>query len=423
MIKIAIYLGPLAGKMIDARKVENGNPGVGGTQYCMLELAHYLNQQMKYKVSILANREYLLESGIDYVKTSGDDVLCETVQNIQSDILILGQFRNSKLEQDIAQLPCKVIIWSHNYLYADFCNFIKNTDSVKANVFVGKQQYDRYIDHDVIKKSTYIYNMFLDNSQCVLRENDSKTVVYMGALVEGKGFAELCSIWPDILREVPDAQLLVMGSGSLYGNAKMGSYGLASQDYEDKFIKYIIDENRKLIPSVHFLGVVGDGKTEIFRKASVGVVNPSGRTETFGMGVVEMAEAKLPVVTIGKNGYFDTVEHNVTGLLGKNLTDIRNCIVLLLKDASLNAKLGSNAKHSLFAYHPQTIGSMWEDLLLQVYEGHYIPNYLGASKPLYNNNKWVRVFLRFIRMNLHLKFIPALIDLESFYVKMRQAKK
>ena len=105
MIKIAIYLGPLAGKMIDARKVENGNPGVGGTQYCMLELAHYLNQQMKYKVSILANREYLLESGIDYVKTSGDDVLCETVQNIQSDILILGQFRNSKLEQDIAQLP------------------------------------------------------------------------------------------------------------------------------------------------------------------------------------------------------------------------------------------------------------------------------------------------------------------------------
>ncbi|MCS2551289.1 hypothetical protein [Bacteroides faecis] len=52
-----------------------------------------------------------------------------------------------------------------------------------------------------------------------------------------------------------------------------------------------------------FLGVVGEGKEEIFRKASVGIVNPSGRTETFGMGVVD-GEARLPVVTIGEEWIF-----------------------------------------------------------------------------------------------------------------------
>lgn len=422
MIKIAIYLGPLVGESVDAREVVKGNPGVGGTQYCMLELAHYLNQQSHYKVTIFASRTYVLERGLEFIKISGDNTLCETIQSMRFDILILSQFRNRALEHDIAKMNCKVVVWSHNYLYSDFCNFINNTSNVKANVFVGKQQYDRYIDHDVIKKSTYIYNMFFDNSPHLERHNDSKTVVYMGALVEGKGFAELCSIWPDIIKEVPDAQLLVMGSGALYGDAKMGTYGLADQAYEDKFIKNITDKDGKLVPSVHFLGVVGEGKTDLFRKASVGVVNPSGRTETFGMGVVEMAEAKLPVVTIGKNGYFDTVKHNQTGLLGKNLDEIRHYIVSLLKDTSLNEKLGSCAKENLHNYFPDKIGPLWDELILQVYEDCYRPRYLGVSKPFCNNLKWARVCLRFLRMNIYLKFLPALIDLESFYVRIKNKR-
>lgn len=49
------------------------------------------------------------------------------------------------------------------------------------------------------------------------------------------------------------------------------------------------------------------GKEEIFRKASVGIINSSDRTEILGMKVVRMGEARLLVVTIGKNGCFDSV--------------------------------------------------------------------------------------------------------------------
>lgn len=50
-------------------------------------------------------------------------------------------------------------------------------------------------------------------------------------------------------------------------------------------------------------GGVSEGKEESFRKASVGIVNPSNRTDIFGMEIVRML-----VVTIGKNGCFDSLQ-------------------------------------------------------------------------------------------------------------------
>lgn len=417
-MKIAIFLGFGDGTLVDASHVEKGNPGVGGTQYCMLELAHYLNENTNYDIYLIAQRCYRVEEGVDFIPISERDSLVDIVETIGVDILILSQFNDKRLEEGIARIKCKVIIWSHNYIYADFCDFISTTETIRANVFVGKQQYDRYIDDNVIYKSTYIHNMFLDNTPIVERKNDCRTVVYMGALVEGKGFAELCSIWPSIVEEIPDARLLVLGSGGLYANRQLGKYGIASQAYENRFIKYITDERGKIIPSVEFLGVVGDGKTEIFRKACVGVVNPTARTETFCMGVVEMAEAKLPVVTIGKNGYFDTVDNGETGILGNSLGDVKKSIIDLLKNFQKNECLGNNAKKRIEKFSPVIIGPQWVDLLMKVYKETYKPNYQKASLPMSNNYKWARVILRFLRVTLRLRFIPSLIAVESFGAKL-----
>ena len=417
-MKVAIFLGFGKGDIIDAQNIEKGNPGVGGTQYCMLELAHYLNNNTNFQISIIAQRNYILEEGIDFLLLKEENSLCNIVKTSNVDILILSQFNDNQLKQEISKINCKVVTWSHNYIYFDFCNFISKTDTIKANVFVGKQQYDRYIDDNVIEKCTFIHNMFLDNSPSVVRENDNKTVIYMGALVEGKGFAELCSICQSIIKEIPEAQLLVLGSGKLYGNCQLGKYGIASQAYENKFIKYIVDEKGCIIPSVKFLGIVGEGKTEIFRKASVGVVNPSARTETFCMGVVEMAEAKLPVVTIGKNGYFDTVDNGKTGILANSLEGVKRNIIYLLKNPTKNEILGNNAKNRIEKFSPKNLGPQWVKLLNDVYADIYKPIYLKPSKPMCNNNKWIRVIIRFLRHTLHLRFIPSLIKVETFVTKL-----
>lgn len=62
-MNIAIYCGRNPGPAVDATNLEKGNPGVGGTQYVMLLLAHYLSQDPKYNVSVLSVRPYFLGGG------------------------------------------------------------------------------------------------------------------------------------------------------------------------------------------------------------------------------------------------------------------------------------------------------------------------------------------------------------------------
>lgn len=257
--------------------------------------------------------------------------------------------------------------------------------------------------------------MYNDNTPSVCRRNDSKTVVYMGAIVPGKGFAELCKIWPYILKHVPDAKLLVLGSGALYGgDVKLGKLNIAEESYEQTFYKYITDSEGNVLPSVKFLGIVGDNKIEIFRNASVGVVNPSGRTETFGMGIVEMAEAELPVVTIAKNGFYDTIENGVTGILSSSLSQIGKDIVFLLKNKDINEQYGRAAKQKIKRYSPSIIGEQWNQILTAIYINDYKPIQYKYSLPLSNNNKWIRIVIKNMRSIKFLKWIPSLIKVETF---------
>ena len=410
---IVIYLGPKKGPSIDATHIDMGNPGIGGTQFCMLELANYLHETGKYNITIIATREYRTKHGIEFLKSTSDVDMCKLVERLDADILILSQFNNKDLEIELSKLTCKIIIWTHNYIFSHFCKFIVNTPQIICNVFVGKQLYDRYIDDDVIKKSTFIYNMYYDKYPDIKRVDDHKTVVYMGAIIPGKGFLELCSIWRKVLKRVPEAQLLVLGSGQLYGKNKVGKLGISSDEYELSFTKYITDDTGHIIPSVKFLGIIGDRKEEIFRKASVGIVNPSGRTETFGMGIIEMGEAKLPVVTIGRNGYFDTVESGKTGILSKNLNSMAFEIIRLLTNHDMNQRMGEEAKKNNQRFLPSKIGPQWEYLLSSIYYGNLKIKILRPSKPYSNNHKWIRICIAKFRFGLGLTHIPSLIRIES----------
>lgn len=55
-MKIGIYLGNNKGTPIDVSTIEKGNPGIGGTQYQMLLLAHFLSRH-EYDVTVYASRD------------------------------------------------------------------------------------------------------------------------------------------------------------------------------------------------------------------------------------------------------------------------------------------------------------------------------------------------------------------------------
>ena len=145
-MRIAIYLGNNVGSTVDARNIENGNPGVGGAHYCLLMLAHYLNKINKYKVGIITVRDYIVADGIDIIKVTQDEEVINEAIQWNTDVLILKQFPNSPLRSLIQKSDLKVIVWSHNFLSSDFCRYITETPQIKCNVFVGKQQYDSYIE-------------------------------------------------------------------------------------------------------------------------------------------------------------------------------------------------------------------------------------------------------------------------------------
>lgn len=155
-------------------------------------------------------------------------------------------------------------------------------------------------------------------------------VTYLGSLVDFKGFHILAKAWKNVIKAVPDAHLNVIGGGKLYDrNQKLGNYGLAEESYENSFIKYIVDEKGKILPSVTFHGVLGSEKNSILNKTKVGVPNPSGVSETFCIAALELQLWGSIIATINYGGFKDTVFES--GILYDDYHELADCIIKQLK--------------------------------------------------------------------------------------------
>lgn len=413
-MNIAISYGTQKGLPIDARNLVNGNPGIGGTQYLMLLLAYYLSADDKYNITVIGSRKIEGLNKCKHFIVGSDEEVCERLVKNHIDILIIYHYPYSVLKKLLMNVPFKIIVWCHNYLYADFCKYIVQNESVKACVFVGKQQYDMYVDNDIINKSILIYNMMPDNVTKGSRVNDSKTVTYMGM----RGIHRVCRIWKDILKHVPDAKLNIIGADNLYEDTQLGPLGVSSPEEEKAFTSYIRDDCGRVIPSVHFLGLFGLEKMQLFKQSSVGIINPSKCNETFGMGIVEMGITELPVVTSTSNGYYDTIVNNETGYICRTDRSLIKKIIYLLQHPIENEAMGKKAKVFLQKYSPELIIPQWKSLLDGVYNNTLVIHKLEISSPYHVNRKVIRAIIAYLRFNLKLHFIPSLIDMECLALKL-----
>lgn len=145
----------------------------------------------------------------------------------------------------------------------------------------------------------------------------------------------LAKSWKKVLAKVPDAQLYIIGSGKLYNrNSHLGKFGIADENYEKEFIKFLVDNNKKLLPSVHFLGLLGEDKYKILGNCKVAVPNPSGNTECLPITVIEMQLMGCNITTIKHPAYYDTVM-NMSYLFDKE-SELADYIVRRLKDTPDN---------------------------------------------------------------------------------------
>lgn len=426
-MKIGIYVNNAEIPVVDCSELSTGNPGIGGTQYTMLLLAEtygkrfpedevvtYLDKDMT-----LAGwaRKRIVRSLVDLAEQAVAD---------RVDILVISTFQpkgpltlsNLKIFEES---ELKVVTWGHNNYKADVCHALEAATAVKANVFVGRQQYDRCIDTKLINKSVVIYNLCpVETAKQNLRTSVySHEVTYIGSLIPAKGFHILADSWKEIRERVPDAHLNVIGGGNLYDNdTKLGPEHIAEANYEKRILKNLKDKDGQILDSVSFLGVLGKEKSHVISHTSVGVVNPSGRTETFGISAIDFESRGVPVVTIAKEGFLDTVENRRTGILYSRKRQLGSRVVELLINKQENMYMGKNALEFSRIFSPQAILPQWQRLFERVINGGEFSVYQkfdNVTKDL----KWARILNYDLKQNRGLGFLPAIVDIESSLYKLK----
>jgi glycosyltransferase involved in cell wall biosynthesis len=423
-IKIGFYVQNEGYPDVDCRFPEQGNPGIGGTQFSEISVAYYLNKFYPEQLEILLLARYteLLPPSL---------LSCQIVDAIhaaaksEEERCNIFIFRTPCLTQDLYEKLCslkvKVIARSDNFPSIEELNRMVDCSQIKCHVCVGQEELDLYRDHRIFQKSIRVFHPF--NVENFVPKNDilkqENTVVYLGSLIPAKGFHVLAKAWSRIVEKKPEAKLIVIGSGKVYSrDQELGKWGVAEESYEANYIRpFLSDENGDVIASVHFAGLLGCEKNEILQSADVGVVNPTGNTETFCISGVEFQACGTPVVSAAKGGLLDTVVHGKTGLLGKSDKDLIRNILFLLDNSDIAREFGQNGINFVREkFDHRLIAKEWLELLIDIYNDRS-PQPQPMKSNYFYNAKFLREGMRIIK-----KYVPLSSNLPS-WVEFKQMLK
>lgn len=371
-MKVAFYLENRYTTHIDLRQVRRGNPGVGGSEYMIALISQLLSvRDNGIEVTLYAQAEGMLPEGVNVVLV--DDLRACIAHCCQQKIAYLffkhvaGFIDDGSLDTSTFTKLCP---WCHNFASPKQLEYYDANPMVARILCVGREQRDLYRDMRAYEKSEYLYNCIseVEIAACDVSahpfDKRPNRVVYIGAIGKQKGFHWLAEAWPKVLQQVPDAELYVIGSGKLYGaNAQLGKWGIAEEAYENLFMPYLTQEKegkQEILPSVHFMGIMGKEKNEILLDAKVGVPNPSGFSETFGISAVEMQSMGCCIATIRCAGYLDTV---VNGKLYNRRSELADTIVSLLQGDGGDYK--DTMRYITQHFSQQAVVEDWERFILE----------------------------------------------------------
>jgi len=305
--------------------------------------------------------------------------LSEAAELAKAQQLDLLWFSNTGLDEtedgvktcDRLGQPC--IVSDGNGPSEYFADLVKDSPEVRRVVCWSATQADLLRDHKVFKKTEFVYHPLLQRLDGSPITRDPRAICYLGSLTESKGFHHLAKAWPLIHAAVPDAKLMVLGSGRLYQRGmELGPLGVAADDFE----------RRKLIPhlggtraaaaglGVRFLGLASPRVVQqTLAQSAVCVVNPNCTTnfETFCVSAIEASEAGTAVVGANRGGLRETIVHKKTGIRINSETDLAPTLIHLLKYPDLTVTLGAEGRRWVRqAFAAEKILTQWQSLFERV---------------------------------------------------------
>jgi glycosyltransferase involved in cell wall biosynthesis len=364
-MKVNFYIDNINLDGFDFSNVDMGNPGVGGTEFVTIKIAKLLGERIK-DIVIQSPGKIQTPSNVRFERVENVEEAIK-LSAMRKEILVLRMFmiNYEQIVEMIKQNPnSKIMFWLHLTPTQKIISDLGRLNQVKAFVCVGNNQRIRLIDYEKQQKLVTIPHP-LDRQENFLKATNSIAVCYLGALVPQKGFHQLADIWPQISLKNPLAKLYVVGSSSLYGvKERLGKYSIAEARYEKRVFKTLSPQDK----SVVFLGNLNyEERVKIFKKCSIGVVNPSGATETFCLSAMELQQHGLPVVSANKFGLKDSIVNNKTGILVRNNKQLKLAIEKLLADSVLREQMSLTARsHVESKYEITKIVELWLELLKNV---------------------------------------------------------
>lgn len=424
-IKVAFYLNNSRIPNLDYSHLEKGNPGIGGTPYLIILVATELAKRNNgIDVTLFVDKTGSFSSQLNVVEVADCmSAICEADNGCYDYIVVNSMYVDwDHFDFNSFKNNTRIIPWCHNFNKYSWNRIFLKEERIARFITVSREQLDLLRDHQVFEKGDYIFNSVPFDKELLrldsLTPNNKRehSVVFLGSLLWGKSFHVLASIWPDIIRQVPDAQLYVIGSGSLYNKtSKMGRYGIAAEPYESAFMKYLSSKTGEIISSVHFIGNLGMEKFDVLRNAKVAVPNPRGTGETFCISAVEMQIMGCNVASMEAPGYFDTIH---CGVLVKNKSDLKRTIVQLLNTSNLVKDYNETLNYIENNFSINAVIGDWEKLLLGDMK-HHIHPIEPISNPSYRL-KAVKEYLRKNKCNESLlRFLPSIDFYYDFFDRLR----
>lgn len=405
-MKIGFFLNNEELEGLNWEIVSIANPGAGGTEYVIVLESYMMSLEKDVEFVLYAVKSSIFPKSITvkYVSTLKDAIIDANKNGI--DFFVFKENQKDPSYKHLTGIPnnTSLIVWCHNFLSKKSLDVYANCKSVKSIICVGREMLDLYRDEKAFSKMDYIYN------GCVFEEferlsneltdvkNRENIVTYIGSIIPSKSFHWLAKAWPNVIERVPDAQLYVIGTGNLYNkNAKLGKYGIASENYERKFLKFLTDDNGNILPSVHFLGKMGEEKNDIIKMTKVGVPNPSGKTETFGITAVEMQSLGCHVVTRKCYGYLDTVVNQKN--LYKHPCQLSSYIINGLLRPDTNFEKVHRTLEEKFDF--RIVHNEWMALFHNLCRGKNKIHNLDTDVPnMTFNHKWFRLLFSIVNQKL-----------------------
>ncbi len=177
---------------------------------------------------------------------------------------------------------------------------------------------------------------------------DQKVVVAAGRLVRQKGFDRLLPAWAEVVKEHPDWQLRIFGSGGERDNLQRQIEGLGIET------------------SAHLMGFTRTLHEEMSR-ASLYVL--SSRQEGFPMVLLEAMGVGLPVVSVDcETGPRDIVREGVDGHVvpEEDTGALAAAMSSLMGDADRRNAFGAAALETAARYDAAQIAARWEERITEL---------------------------------------------------------